>query len=123
MAAWIALADTKTEEAVTLMRSSADLEDSTEKHPVTPGSIKPARELLGEMLLQAAQPGQALKEFEASQRTDPDRFNGIYGAARAAELAGDREKARAYYGKLVSLAAQADTERPELKQAKAFLGK
>jgi len=123
VAAWIALADTKTEEAVTLMRSSADLEDSTEKHPVTPGSIKPARELLGEMLLQAAQPGQALKEFEASQRTDPDRFNGIYGAARAAELAGDREKARAYYGKLVSLAAQADTERPELKQAKAFLGK
>ena len=75
------------------------------------------------MLLQAARPGQALKEFEASQRTDPDRFNGIYGAARAAELAGDREKARAYYGKLVSLAAQADTERPELKQAKAFLGK
>ena len=123
VAAWIALADTKTEEAVTLMRSSADLEDSTEKHPVTPGSIKPARELLGEMLLQVAQPGQALKEFEASQRTDPDRFNGIYGAARAAELAGDREKARAYYGKLVSLAAQADTERPELKQAKAFLGK
>src|SRR5213596_3108117 len=82
VAAWTAMAEGKKEEAVTLMRSSADLEDSTEKHPVTPGSIKPARELLGEMLLQAAQPGQALKEFEASQRTDPDRFNGIYGAAR-----------------------------------------
>jgi hypothetical protein len=123
VAAWIALAEGKKEEAVTLMRSSADLEDSTEKHPVTPGAIKPARELLGDMLLEAGQPGEALKEFEASQRTDPDRFNGLYGAARAAELAGDREKARAHYARLVSLAAQADTERPELRQAKAFLGR
>ncbi len=123
VAAWTAMAEGKKEEAVTLMRSSADLEDSTEKHPVTPGAIKPARELLGEMLLEVGQPGQALKEFEASQRTDPDRFNGIYGAARAAELAGDREKARVHYAKLVSLAAQADTERPELQQAKAFLGR
>jgi hypothetical protein len=121
VAAWTALTEGKKEEAATLMRSSADLEDSTEKHPVTPGAIKPARELLGEMLLETGQPGQALKEFEASQRTDPDRFNGIYGAARAAELAGDREKARAHYAKLVSLAAHADTERPELVQAKAFL--
>jgi hypothetical protein len=123
VAAWTAMAEGNKEEAVTLMRSSADLEDSTEKHPVTPGAIKPARELLGEMLLGVGQPGQALKEFEASQRTDPDRFNGIYGAARAAELAGDRDKARTHYAKLVSLAAQADTERPELQQAKTFLGR
>jgi hypothetical protein len=123
VAAWTAMAEGKKEEAVTLMRSSADLEDSTEKHPVTPGAIKPARELLGEMLLGVGQPGEALKEFEASQRTEPDRFNGIYGAARAAELAGDRDKARAHYARLVSLAAQADTERPELQQAKTFLGR
>jgi tetratricopeptide (TPR) repeat protein len=123
VAAWVTLAEGKKEEAVSLMRSAADLEDSTEKHPVTPGSIKPSRELLGEMLLELGQSAQALKEFEASHRIEPNRFSGLHGAARAAELAGDREKALGYYAKLVSLAAQADTERPELRQAKAFLGK
>src|SRR5215467_11496617 len=120
-AAWLAHAEGKNDEALTLMGSAADLEDSTEKHPVTPGPIMPARELLGELLLDLHQPARAFKEFETSQRSDPNRFNGLYGAARAAEQAGDRETARTYYAKLVTLCAHADAERAELQQAKAFL--
>ncbi len=122
-AAWLALAEGKHEEALKLMRAAADLEDSTEKHPVTPGPIVPARELLGEMLLELSQPEQALKEFEASQRVEPNRFRSLYGAARAAELVGDLDKARMYYAKLISLCEQTDTERPELERAKTFLTK
>ena len=79
------------------MRVTADLEDSADKHPVTPGAIAPARELLGEMLLELNQPAQALKEFEASQQVGLNRFRSLYGAAHAAELVGDLEKARTYY--------------------------
>ena len=120
VAAWIARADGRNEEALSLMRASADAEDATEKHPVTPGSIKPARELLGELLIDLGQPAAALKEFEASHRVEPNRFQGLYGAARAAELAGDGDKARTYYGRLVSLAKGADGDRPEIKKAKTF---
>jgi tetratricopeptide (TPR) repeat protein len=121
VAAWIARAEGRNEEALSLMRASAEAEDATEKHPVTPGSIKPARELLGEMLIEVGQPGDALKEFEASHRVEPNRFQGLYGAARAAELAGDKAKARAYYGRLVALGQEADADRPELRQAKRFI--
>jgi hypothetical protein len=120
-AAWLARAEGKNAEALTLMRSAADLEDSTEKHPVTPGPIMPARELLGDLLLELHEPAQALQEFETSQRSDPNRFNGLYGAARAAEQAGDREKARTYYTRLATLCERADSERAELQQVKAFL--
>jgi len=122
-AAWVARAEGKHQEALQLMRAAADREDATEKHPVTPGPIVPARELLGEMLLELGDPRQALKEFEASHRVEPNRFKGLYGAARAAELSGDREKARTYYASLLALCEKADTERPELKEAKAFLAK
>jgi tetratricopeptide (TPR) repeat protein len=120
VAAWVARADGRNEEALSLMRASADAEDATEKHPVTPGSIKPARELLGELLIDLGQPAAALKEFEASHRVEPNRFQGLYGAARAAELAGDGDKARSYYGRLVSLGKGADGDRPEIKKAKTF---
>jgi hypothetical protein len=122
-AAWLARAEGKHDEAVRLMREAAALEDDSEKHPVTPGPIFPARELLGEMLLELRQPAQALREFEASIHKEPSRFNGLYGAARAAELAGEVEKARTYYGQLVALSARSATGRPALQQAKAFLGK
>lgn len=121
--AWIALAEKKTGEAVTLMRSAADLEGTTDKNPVTPGAIVPARELLGDMLLETGDAAQALREFEASLKNEPNRFNGLWGAARAAERSGDRAKAKEYYTKLVTLAASADTERPALREAKAFLAK
>jgi tetratricopeptide (TPR) repeat protein len=122
-AAWVARTEGKNQEALQLMRAAADREDATEKHPVTPGPIVPARELLGEMLLELGDPRQALKEFEASHRVEPNRFKGLYGTARAAELSGDREKARTYYANLLALCEKADTERPELKEAKAFLAK
>src|SRR2546422_226697 len=121
--AWLARAEGRKEEALALLRAAADREDATEKHPVTPGPIAPARELLAEMLLEANEPAQALREFEASMRVEPNRVRGRYGAARAADLSGDRTKARTYYSTLLSLGEKGDTERPELRQAKAFLGK
>ncbi len=123
VAAWIARAEGRKEEALSLMRASAEAEDATEKHPVTPGSIKPARELLGEMLIELGQPAEALKEFETSHRVEPNRFQGLYGAARAAELAGDTVKARTYYGRLVTLGEEAEADRSELKQAKRFIAR
>lgn len=120
-AAWLAHAQGKQEESLQLMRSAADLEDTTEKHPVTPGAIVPARELLGELLLDLRESKQALKEFEASLVVSPNRFNGLYGAAKAAELSGDREKAGAFYAKLMALAERSDGQRPELQAAKQFL--
>jgi tetratricopeptide (TPR) repeat protein len=123
VAGWIARAEGKNEEAVALMRQAADREDATEKHPVTPGALFPAREMLANLLLDLGQPAPALAEFERSQKSDPNRFRGLAGAARAAELAGDRDRARGFYTKLTALAATADTERPELTQAKAFLMK
>jgi hypothetical protein len=123
VAGWIARAEKRDDEAVVLLRRAADLEAGTEKHPVTPGAIQPAREMLGELLLALGRPAEALAEFEASQRTDPNRFHGLAGAARAADLAGKRDRARAYYEQLLVLTQSADTERPEMRQAKAYLGK
>jgi hypothetical protein len=117
-AAWIALAEKKTDDALKFMRAAADLEDHNEKHIVTPGRIVPARELLGDMLVELKQPDAALKEYEASQLREPNRFRNYLGSARAAELAGDRAKAAAYYQKLLALAKDADPPRPELEGAK-----
>jgi tetratricopeptide (TPR) repeat protein len=119
--AWIALAEDENEEALTLMRQAAEMEAATEKHPVTPGPPKPAYELLGEMLLALDEPELALAEFEISQQFEPNRFMGLYGAAHAAELAGDAEKAHSNYEQLIELAAEADSERPEVAAAHAFL--
>jgi tetratricopeptide (TPR) repeat protein len=118
---WIALAQGKRDDALKFMRAAADLEDRNEKHITTPGRILPARELLGEMLLELGQPALALKEFEASHVREPNRFRGMYGAAVAAEQAGDKQKATAYYGKLQELAKNADSSRPEIKRARAYV--
>jgi tetratricopeptide (TPR) repeat protein len=123
VAAWLALAEGKNDEALRATRSAADHEDATDKHPVTPGVILPARELLGEMLLALKQPAEALPEFEAELRAAPNRFNALYGAAKAAELSGDREKARSFYAKLLAICDHADGERPELQEAGTFLAK
>jgi hypothetical protein len=119
--AWLAYVEGKPGESLRLMSAAAELDDATEKHPVTPGSILPAREQLGELLLELKQPLAALQAFEASLRRAPNRFNGLYGAARAARLAADQKRAKTYYQKLVTLCRQADTLRPEIKEAKAFL--
>ncbi len=119
--AWLAYAEGKHEESLQLMRAAAELDDKTEKHPVTPGTLLPAREQLGELLFEMKQPAAALQEFETSLRNAPNRFNGLYGAARAAKLAADRKKAKIYYGKLIALCRLADSVRPEIREAKEFL--
>src|SRR5947207_7268317 len=121
--AWMARAEGKKDEALALLRAAADREGATEKHPVTPGPLAPARELLAEMLLEAGEPVKALQEFESSMRVEPNRFRGLAGAARAAELAGDRTKARSYAAQLAALGEKTDSERPELARAKALLAK
>src|SRR5450631_4356708 len=120
-AAWITLAEGKREDALQQMRSAADHEDKTDKHNVTPGVILPARELLGEMLLELKQPVEAMVEFEATLRTAPNRFNALSGAAGAAKLSGDGEKAKGYYAKLLAICSHADGDRPELQDARSLL--
>ena len=90
-AAWIAYGEGRKDEAVLLARAGADLEDKTGKHPVTPGSVLPARELLADLLLAEGRPADALREYEASLREAPARFNSLVGAARAAEQAKEME--------------------------------
>jgi predicted Zn-dependent protease len=104
------------------MRSAADIEDKNEKHIVTPGRILPARELLGYMLLELKRPAEALKEFEASQIREPNRFHGFAGAARAASQSGNSTKAKQYYTRLIDLAGKGGS-RPELEEAKVFPAK
>ena len=120
--AWIALAQKRQDEALSLMRKSADLQDAGEKSPVTPGYVGPSRELLGEMLLELKRPAEALKEFGLSVAHDPNRLRGFLGAGRAAAQSGDKAAARKYYGELITLTAKADA-RPEIKEAKAWLAR
>ena len=118
--AWIALAEGRNDEALTGMRQAADLEDGNEKHIVTPGRVVPARELLGDMLMELKQPAEALKAYEQSQTREPNRFRGLYGAALAAEMSGDAKAARRHYARLVQVADKGEP-RPELTLAKDYL--
>jgi hypothetical protein len=119
--AWVARAEGHSDGALTTMRAAADLEDASEKHIAMENRLVPMRELLAELLLTLNEPGQALREFEASLQVAPNRFRSFYGAAKAAERQGARAAARTWYEKLVALSASADTERPELVEARAFL--
>ncbi len=101
------------------MSAAATLEDGTEKSAVTPGPLAPARELLGEMLLELKRPKEALAEFQKTIVKEPNRFRALAGAASAATLSGDRAAARKYYEQLLAVAARADAPgRPELKAAR-----
>ena len=116
-------AEGKPDDALKAMSAAADAEDKTEKSPVTPGVPKPARELYGIMLLERGMAREALAAFEATIKKEPNRFNAIAGAAKAAERLGDQAKAKDYYQKLTTLAGNADTVRPDLAAARAFLAK
>jgi tetratricopeptide (TPR) repeat protein len=120
--AWTAYADGRTEEAIAALRAAADIEDATDKAAVTPGPLAPARELLGEMLLEAGEAQDALRAFEATVAKEPGRFRGAFGAARAAEAAGDAAGARHYYQTLLEIARDADSPRPEIQRARTYLG-
>ena len=119
--AWAAYAEGNKAAALKLMREGADLESASDKHPVSPGYVAPALELLGDMLMEMKQPAQALRAYEDSSKREPNRFRTLAGAARAAEQSGDRVKAKAYYAELTKLAAKSDGGRPELKRAKNYL--
>ncbi len=119
--AWVLYADGKSDDALKAMSAAADAEDKTEKSPVTPGSLTPARELYGVMLLDRGMAKEALAAFEATMAKEPNRFNGYVGVAKAAQSLGDTTKAKASYEKLVALASSSDSERPTLAAARAFV--
>jgi hypothetical protein len=118
--AWIALAQKKDNEALGLMRQAAEIEDKSEKHIVTPGRLLPARELLGDMLMDLKRPAEALPEYEASQLREPNRYRGLYGAGQAAAQSGNSNKARQYFSKLVELSSSGEP-RPETENARRYL--
>jgi Tfp pilus assembly protein PilF len=105
------------------MSVAADAEDRTEKHPVTPGVPKPARELYGVMLLDRGKAAEALAAFEATLKKEPNRLGAYVGAATAAERSGDTLKARQYCEKIVTIASHADETRTDVAEARAFLAK
>jgi tetratricopeptide (TPR) repeat protein len=118
--AWVEFARKRAEDALGLMRQAADIEDKSEKNIVTPGRLLPARELLADMLLELKRPAEALKEYEASQQREPNRYRGLYGAAQAAAQSGNRDKARQYFTKLIGLAHSGDA-RTETETARRYL--
>jgi hypothetical protein len=120
--AFLAIAEGRIDDGVKIMQTAAVREDATEKSAVTPGPIAPARELLGELLLESKRPAEALKEFQATLKKEPGRFRALYGAAKAASLSGDNAAARRYYSDLVKMCAKADAGRAELAEARKFIG-
>jgi tetratricopeptide (TPR) repeat protein len=106
--AWARMAEGAKQDALRQLLSAAELEDGTEKSAVTPGPLAPARELLGEMLLAANQPAPALEQFEATLKKEPGRFRALYGAGKAAQLAGRPEVSRKYFGELVKVCEHGD---------------
>jgi tetratricopeptide (TPR) repeat protein len=119
--AWLAAAEGKKNEAIDMLRRAADSEDVLGKHPVSPGAFVPIREQLGTLLLEVGKPTEAQREFEAALKIYPGRFRGLYGAAQAAELAGDNEDASRYYTKLAAQTSKAGDSRNELNHVREFL--
>src|SRR5271165_4740201 len=121
--AWATLAEGKKEEALRQMKSAVEMEDGTEKSAVTPGPLGPARELLGEMLLEMNQPAQALQQFEATLKKEPGRFRALYGAAHAAQLSGNRDASQTYFRELLKVCTHADKPgRSEITEAGSQTG-
>jgi hypothetical protein len=121
--AWILFKEGKNKEALELMKIAADMEDNTQKHSVTPGEVIPARELLGDMLLEMNKPEMALATYEADLKEHANRFNGLYGAGLAAERSNHPEKATAYYRQLTTISNSNSSDRPEIEAARSFLKK
>ena len=105
------------------MSLAAEMEDKTEKSPVTPGEVIPAKELLADMLMQLNKPLEALVAYEADLKTHPNRFNGLYGAGLASEKIKNIEKAKHYYLQLTTIANSPGARRRELEKARLFLKK
>jgi tetratricopeptide (TPR) repeat protein len=119
--AWLAYAEGDAERALRLAEEAAALEETVEKHPVTPGPLLPARELLADLLMELGRPVDAQRAYEATLVREPDRARALFGAGRAAERAGDAAAARRHYGRLLEVMRAADEGRPQLQAARAFL--
>jgi len=119
--AWILFKEGKKDEALQMMKLAADMEDKTEKAPVTPGEVLPASELLADMLLEMNKPDKALLAYEEDLKKHPNRFNALYYAGSAAEKSGNAEKANKYYLQLTSIAGTNQPDRPELEAAKSYI--
>jgi len=119
--AWINFASGKKTDALNLMKSAADMEDSTEKHPVTPCEVLPARELYADMLLEMQQNENALQAYEAVLKKNPNRFNSLYGAGLASEKLNDKEKTTYYFKQLSEMIDSANCNRHELVAVRSFL--
>lgn len=119
--AWISMSEQKSDEAIELMKVAADLETKTEKHPVTPGEVLPAMELLGDMYLINERYNEALLAYQENLKRSPNRFNGLYGAAKAAQMTGNKSLANTYFQQLISLAKNVQSDRPELVDAKRMV--
>ena len=117
---WVAFAEGRPDEAESLLRGAASADDALGKHPVSPGSLLPARELLGDLLLERGKAREALVEYEACLKLNPGRLNSLYGAGIAAERAGEKDVARRHYEALTAMVAT-DATRPEVAHARAFL--
>jgi tetratricopeptide (TPR) repeat protein len=118
--AWLAHRQGREAEAVKLMRAAADREDNSEKHVAMENRLYPMRELLADLLLEEGDAASALNEYEASMKNAPERVRGFYGSAKAAEAAGAKEKAAAYFHELMRLARDADGDRAEIREARQF---
>jgi tetratricopeptide (TPR) repeat protein len=121
--AWILFKEGKNNGALKTMIVAADMEDNTEKSPVTPGEVIPARELLADMLSQMNQPEKALEAYEADLKRHPNRFNGLYGAGLTAEKLHNYKKANSYYRQLMGITSASDSNKPELEALRLFLKK
>ncbi len=119
--AWIKLKEGRKDEAVALLTEAVNMEEATSKHPVTPGEIIPARELLGDLYFEMQDYDKALQEYEADLKRHPNKFNGIFGAAVAAERTGDNVKAEKYFRAIVNLSEGSNSKRLQIKKAKSFL--
>ncbi|MDA2919610.1 hypothetical protein MYX76_08995 [Desulfobacterota bacterium AH_259_B03_O07] len=121
--AWIKYSNGDKKKGLQVMHEAADIEDSVDKHPVTPGSVMPARDMLGDMLLMSNNLEEALKAYEVSLKTSPNRYYSLYGAGYAAESSGNQEKAKTYYIELINLTTNADSEQTRVKHAKKYTQK
>ena len=121
--AWLTYAEGNSDAAIRMLREAIATEDSTEKHPVTPGSIIPAHEMLADLFMELNRPADALKEFELALQTTPYRFNSTYGAAKSALLTGDQQKAKKYFAQLLETCKKSTSHRSELGEATMFLAK
>ncbi len=119
--AWMHFYNGEKEFALDSMNEAVALEYKTEKHSLTPGEMAPAQEVLGDLLLALNRPSEALDAYETDMKRHPNRFNGLYGAAMAAKNSNNQEKAKLYFEQLLILSENSNSERPEIKEAEAFV--